>query len=112
MMTIQQTPRQRLSSIRDMDAGDTMTTPLEIPEEFPQLVSVQRFGAGVQTRYSDNGLLWLGLGMGGSLMLTDPVRAGIPFANISGDDGYAHIAWVRARRIVSPEPVATLAPEE
>ena len=74
--------------------------------------SLQRICTSVSTRYTENGFTWIPLGNPATIDFGEPVIAGVPFSNASGDDGYAHIGSIRYRRLVNPEPSATLAAED
>jgi hypothetical protein len=110
--TIVNTPRERSSSLRSSDGGTATATNFPAEEMFPQFLAVQRVGSAVSARYTENGFTWIPLGTAGTIDLGEPVIAGVPFSNASGDDGYVHVGSVRFRRLVNPEPSATLAEED
>ncbi len=112
MMTILQTPRARFSARREAEGVPAQDTQLPVPEEFPQLVRVQRTGAQTSALYSDDGVNYIALGDSATLTLTDPFLLGVPLANISGGNGYIDTEWIRARKLVSPEPSAATGNEE
>ncbi len=112
MMTILQTPRARFSARREAEGVPAQDTQLPVPEEFPQLVRVQRTGAQTSALYSDDGVNYIALGDSATLTLTDPFLLGVPLANISGGNGYIDTAWIRARKLVVPEPSAATGDEE
>ena len=110
--TIVNTPRERSSSVRSSDGSVATATNFPAEDMFPQFLAVQRLGASVSTRYTENGFTWIPLGNAATIDFGEPVIAGVPFSNASGDDGYAHIGSIRYRRLLNPEPSATLAEEE
>lgn len=110
--TIGNTPRERLSLVRSSDGAVASPTPFPAEEMFPQFLAVQRIGTAVSARYTENGFTWIPLGNSATIDFGEPVIAGVPFSNASGDEGYAHIGSIRFRRLVNPEPSATLAEED
>jgi hypothetical protein len=110
--TLVNTPRERSSSVRSSDGAVAQATNFPAEDMFPQFLAVQRIGTSVSTRYTENGFTWIPLGNPATIDFGEPVIAGVPFSNASGDDGYAHIGSIRYRRLVNPEPSATLAAED
>jgi hypothetical protein len=74
----------------------------------PLLLSAENAGGQVNTSYSTDGRAFIAIGEAATLGLSDPVLAGIPFANISGGAGFVEVDWVRIRKSQSPTVGASL----
>ncbi len=114
MASLQQLPRQRVSLVRKAKAKPAVDgTELMAPGTFPQLLELSRVGNDVSAAYSEDGRTWIGLGASVAMTALAPsVFIGVPFSNISSDDGYADIAWLRIVKRINPAPVATLSATE
>src|SRR5690606_32514776 len=104
--------RTFLNMQRTATGTDATQTTAAAGVEFPYHMRLRRSAGSTFSQYSLDGRTFNDIGGPATLGLVDPVTVGVPYSNASGADGTLLVDFIRARRIVSPEPVPILGEEE
>lgn len=116
VMTCRHHDATRISAYREVDDALTFAAEMSADGPFvPERSRIDRVGGLTKTYWGADGapLTAVGNGVSFAQPLVDPIRVGIPLAtNKPGEDGWVEIDWFRVRPLVTPEPQATVSPDE